>query len=108
MSFGKWKNQANILKERNPVASEGGRTCSKGRGGSEGSERVDDICSEIRPLGVKDMKRDRVKAVQFKHKATAEEPKKINEAKNGGFEVEFLENEAVAMRQRKGINARKG
>ena len=45
-----------------------------------------DIRSEIRPLGVKDLKRDGVKAVQLKLKATAEEPKKINEAKNGGFE----------------------
>ena len=35
---------------------------------------------------MKDLKRDGVKAVQLKLKATAEEPKKINEAKNGGFE----------------------
>ena len=50
---------------------------------------MDDICSEIRPLGVKDLKRG-VKAVPLKLKATAEEPKKINEAKNGGFEVEIF------------------
>ena len=36
------------------------------------------------------MKRDGVKAVQSKPKATAEEPKKINEAKNGSFEIETL------------------
>ena len=41
-------------------------------------------------LGLKDWKRDRVKAVQLKVKATAEEPKKINEAKSGGFEVEIF------------------
>ena len=51
---------------------------------------MDDIRSEIRPLGVKNLKRDGVKAVQLKLKATAEEPKKINEAKNGGFEVEIF------------------
>ena len=34
------------------------------------------------------MKGDGVKAVQLKLKATAEEPKKINKAKNGSFEVE--------------------
>ena len=51
---------------------------------------MDDILSEVRPPGVKDLKRDGVKAVQFKLKATAEEPKKINEAKNGGFEVEIF------------------
>ena len=51
---------------------------------------MNDILSEIRPLGVKDLKRDGVKAVQFKLKATAEEPKKINKAKNGGFEVEIF------------------
>ena len=60
----------------------------KGGGGDEGSERVDNIRSEIRPLGVKDLKRDGVKAVQLKLNATAEELKKINEAKNGGFEIE--------------------
>ena len=38
-------------------------------------------------LGVEDLKRDRVKAVQLILKATVEEPKKINEARNGGFEV---------------------
>ena len=52
--------------------------------------RADDIRSEIIPLGVKDLKRDGVKAVQFKPKATAGEPKKINEAKNGGFEVQIF------------------
>ena len=41
-------------------------------------------------LGLKDWKRDRVKAVQLKVKATAEEPKKINEAKNGGFGIEIF------------------
>ena len=51
---------------------------------------MDDIRSEIRPLGVKDLKRDGVKGVQSKPKATAEELKKINEAKNGGFEVEIF------------------
>ena len=60
------------------------------RGGDEGSDRMDDIRSEIRPLGVKDLKCDGVKAVQLKLKATAEEPKKINEAKNGDFEVEIF------------------
>ena len=38
--------------------------------------------SEIRPLGVRDLKRDGVKAVRVKLKATAKEPKKINEVKN--------------------------
>ena len=42
---------------------------------------MDNIRSEIRPLGVKDLKRDGIKAVQLKVKATAEEPKKINEVK---------------------------
>ena len=51
---------------------------------------MDDIGSEIRPLGVKDLKCDGVKAIQLKLKATAEEPKKINEAKNSGFEVELF------------------
>ena len=60
------------------------------RGGDEGSDRMDDIRSEIRPLGVKDLKCDGVKAVQLKLKATAEKPKKVNEAKNGGFEVEIF------------------
>ena len=59
-------------------------------GGDEGSERVDDIHSEIRPLGVKDLKPDGAKAIQLKLKATAEEPRKVNEAKNGGFEVEIF------------------
>ena len=31
-----------------------------------------------------------MKAIQLTLKATAEEPKKINEAKNGGFEVEIF------------------
>ena len=66
------------------------RHVQKGGGGDEGSDRVDDIRFEIRPLGVKDLKRG-VKAVPLKLKATAEEPKKINEAKNGGFEVEIFE-----------------
>ena len=44
--------------------------------------RVDDIRSETRPLDVKDLKRDGVRSVQFKLKATAKEPKKINEVKN--------------------------
>ena len=47
---------------------------------------MDDICSEIRSEGL-DLKRDGVKAVQLKMKATTEEPKKINEAKNSRFEV---------------------
>ena len=42
-------------------------------------------------LGLKELKRDGVKAVQLKLKATADEPKKENEAKNGGFEVEIFE-----------------
>ena len=42
-------------------------------------------------LGLKDLKCDGVKAVQLKLKATADEPKKVNEAKNGGFEVEIFE-----------------
>ena len=33
-------------------------------------------------LGLKDLKRDGVEAVQLKHKVIAEEPKKINEVKN--------------------------
>ena len=33
-------------------------------------------------LGLKDSKRNRVKAVQLKLKATVEEPKKINKVKN--------------------------
>ena len=41
-------------------------------------------------LGLKDLKRDGVKAVQLKLKATADEPKKVNEAKNGGFEIEIF------------------
>ena len=48
---------------------------------------MDEIRSEIRPLGVKGLKRDGVEAVQLKLKSAAEEPKKINEARNGGFEV---------------------
>ena len=51
---------------------------------------MDDIRSEIMPLGVKDLKHNRVKGIQLKLKAIAEEPKKINEAKNGGFEVEIF------------------
>ena len=52
---------------------------------------MDDIRSEMRPLGVKDLERDGVKAVHSKLlKATAGEPKNINEAKNGGFEVEIF------------------
>ena len=51
---------------------------------------MDDIRSEIRPIGMKDLKHDGVKPVQLKRKATADEPKKINEAKNGGFEVEVF------------------
>ena len=46
-----------------------------------------DIRSEIRPLGVKGLKRDGLEAVQLKLKSAAEEPKEINEARNGGFEV---------------------
>ena len=46
---------------------------------------MDNICSDIRPLGVKDLKCDGVKGVQLKLKATAEEPKKINKVKNCGF-----------------------
>ena len=41
-------------------------------------------------LGLKDLKRDRVKAVQLKLKATTEEPRKISEAKNSGFEFEIF------------------
>ena len=37
---------------------------------------MNDVRSEIMPLGVKDLKRDRVKAVQLKLKTTAEVPKK--------------------------------
>ena len=59
-------------------------------GGYEGTKRVDDIGSEIRSLGVKELKRDGDKAVQLKLKATTEETRKISEAKNGGFEVEIL------------------
>ena len=33
-------------------------------------------------LGLKDLKRDGVEAVQLKHKVIVEEPKKINEVKN--------------------------
>ena len=40
----------------------------KGGGGDKGSERLDDIGSEIRPLGVKDLKCDGVKAIQLKLK----------------------------------------
>ena len=84
MSSGKWENWADISKEQNPAASE-----SRGteRGGDEGSETVDDIRSKIRSLDVKDLKRDKIKS---KIKATAEEPKKINKAKNRGFEVEIF------------------
>ena len=39
---------------------------------------------------MKDLKCDGVEGVQLKLKATAEEPKKINEAKNSGFEVEIF------------------
>ena len=42
-------------------------------------------------LGLKDLKRDGVKGVQLKLKATADEPKKVAEAKNGSFEVEIFE-----------------
>ena len=37
---------------------------------------MDDIRAEIRPLGVKDLKRDGVKAVQLKLIATAKKPEK--------------------------------
>ena len=62
----------------------------------------------VRRLGLKDLKRDGVKVAQLKLKATAEEPKKINEAKNGRFEVESLENRGFATRQRKRLSAKTG
>ena len=61
----------------------------QGGGSEEGSGTVDDIRSEIRPLGVKDLKRNGVKAVQLNSKPL-QRNLKINEAKNGGFEVEIF------------------
>ena len=60
----------------------------------------------VRRLGLKDLKHEGVKVAQLKRKATAEEPKKINEAKNGRFEVECLENRGFATRQRKRLSAK--
>ena len=94
MSSGKWKNRTNILKERNPAASEGAEHVQKGGGGDEGSESVGDIRSEIRPSGVKDLKRNGIKAVQFKLKATAEEPKKKTKPRTAALRLKSLENGA--------------
>ena len=89
------EKQANILKERIQQHLRVEGHVQKGGGGDEGTERVNDIRSEIRPLGVKDLKCNGVKAVQLKLKATAGEPKKINEAKNGGFEVQIFGKSSV-------------
>ena len=43
---------------------------------------VGEYMISILRLGLKDLKHDRVKAVQLKLKATAEEHKKINKVKN--------------------------
>ena len=44
----------------------------------------------VQRLGLKDLKRDGVKVAQLKLKATAVEPKKTNEVKNAGFDVEIF------------------
>ena len=104
MTSGKWGNRADISKEQNLAASEGG----EGGGGEEGSRTMDNIHSEIRPLGAKDLKRHGVKGVQSKPKATAEEPKKINEAKNRGFEAEIFQTWNTHKAPTEEISTRKG
>ena len=76
MSSGKWKNQADISKNGIQQHLRADRHIQKGGGGDEGSERVDDIRSEIRPLFVKDLKCNRVKDVQLKLKPGQRNPKK--------------------------------
>ena len=76
MRSGKWKIR--LISRKNGIQQHlrADGHVQKGGGGDEGSERVDDIRSEISPLFVEDLKLDGVKAVQLKLKLVQRNPRK--------------------------------
>ena len=69
---------------------------------------MDDIRSETKRLGVKDLKLDRDKAVHLKSKPLQRNLRKQTERRTVALRLKSLGNGALARRQRKRINARKG